>query len=51
LTLNSRLLFAILLMVPAILLQAIREERLLLRNLPGYGDYCERTKRFLPFVA
>jgi protein-S-isoprenylcysteine O-methyltransferase Ste14 len=51
LALNSRLLFAILLMVPAILLQAIREERLLIRNLPGYRDYCQRTKRFLPFIA
>ena len=51
LALNSRLLFAILLMIPVILLQAVREERLLIRNLPGYGDYCRRTKRFLPFVA
>jgi protein-S-isoprenylcysteine O-methyltransferase Ste14 len=51
LALNSQLLFAILLMVPAILLQAIREERLLIRNLPGYPAYCRRTKRFLPFVA
>jgi len=51
LALNSWLLFAILLMIPAILLQAVREERLLIRNLPGYGDYCRRTKRFLPFVA
>jgi protein-S-isoprenylcysteine O-methyltransferase Ste14 len=51
LTLNSWLLLAILLMLPAILLQAVREERLLCRNLPGYGDYCRRTKRFLPFLA
>ena len=51
LALNSQVLFLILLMVPVILRQAIREERLLVRNLPGYGDYCARTKRFLPFVA
>jgi protein-S-isoprenylcysteine O-methyltransferase Ste14 len=51
LALNSRLLFAILVMVPAILLQAVREERLLIRNLPGYSDYCRRTKRFLPFLT
>ena len=51
LALNSLLLFGILLMIPAILLQAIKEERLLIRNLPGYRDYCQRTKRFLPFIA
>jgi protein-S-isoprenylcysteine O-methyltransferase Ste14 len=51
LSLNSQLTFAVLLMIPAILFQAIREERLLTRNLPGYRDYCRRTKRFLPFVA
>lgn len=51
LSLNSQLLFGILLMAPAILLQAIREERLLILNLPGYRDYCRRTKRFLPFIA
>ena len=51
LALNSQLLFVILLMVPAILLQAIREEQLLVRNLPGYAAYCRRTKRFVPFVA
>ena len=51
LALNSQALFAILLMVPVILRQAVREERLLVRNLPGYGAYCARTKRFVPFVA
>ena len=51
LALNSQLLFVIVLMVPVILLQAIREERLLIRSLPGYCDYCRRTKRFLPFLA
>jgi protein-S-isoprenylcysteine O-methyltransferase Ste14 len=51
LALNSQVLFAIVLMVPVILRQAIREEQLLVRNLPGYGAYCGRTKRFVPFVA
>jgi protein-S-isoprenylcysteine O-methyltransferase Ste14 len=51
LALNSQGLFVILLMIPVILRQAIREERLLVRNLPGYDVYCGRTKRFLPFVA
>jgi len=51
LALNSQLLFAILLMVPAILMQAVREEQLLIRILPGYDEYCRRTKRFLPFLA
>ena len=51
LALNSGLVFAIALMAPAILLQAIREEHLLIRNLPGYREYCRRTKRFVPFVA
>jgi protein-S-isoprenylcysteine O-methyltransferase Ste14 len=51
LALNSWLVIAIALMVPPILFQAIREERLLARNLPGYGEYCQRTKRFLPFIT
>ena len=51
LAINSQIVFLILLMTPVILRQAIHEERLLVRNLPGYVAYCERTKRFLPFVA
>jgi protein-S-isoprenylcysteine O-methyltransferase Ste14 len=49
--LNSWLITLVVLMIPVILRQAIREERLLVHKLPGYGDYCQRTKRFLPFVA
>jgi protein-S-isoprenylcysteine O-methyltransferase Ste14 len=49
--LNSWFVLLIILLIPVILLQAIREERLLVIKLPGYGDYCRRTKRFLPFVA
>ena len=51
LALNSQAVIVILLMVPVILRQAIREEQLLVRNLPGYDRYCARTKRFLPFVV
>jgi protein-S-isoprenylcysteine O-methyltransferase Ste14 len=51
LALNSQVLFAIFLMIPVILRQAIREEHLLVRDLPGYNSYCTRTKRFLPFVV
>lgn len=51
LAIGSWLVLVILLMVPAILLQAIREEQLLVRNLPGYIAYCQRTKRFVPFIA
>jgi protein-S-isoprenylcysteine O-methyltransferase Ste14 len=51
LSLNSWFVLLILLMIPVILKQAIREERLLIVNLAGYDDYCRRTKRFLPFVA
>lgn len=51
LALGSWLVLAILLMLPAILFQAVREERLLMRNLPGYIAYCQRTKRFVPFIG
>ena len=39
LALNSQVLFLILLMVPVILRQAIREESLLIRDLPGSIEY------------
>lgn len=42
-------LFAI--MIPVFILRIIDEERLLLRDLKGYGDYCKKTKyRLIPFV-
>ena len=31
--------------------QALREERMLIDSLPGYAEYCSRTKRFLPFLV
>lgn len=51
LALNSWLVLGVLLMAPFVLAQAIREERKLVRSLPGYADYASRTKRFIPFVV
>ena len=48
---NSWLVLGILPLLPVILRQAREEERILAANLPGYSDYCARTKRFIPFVA
>jgi protein-S-isoprenylcysteine O-methyltransferase Ste14 len=50
LTLNSWLVAGVLLLAPIVLRQAVKEERMLVRNLPGYDVYCARTKRFIPFV-
>ncbi len=46
---------AVIVVVGALLGSAYRrrvtiEERLLRRELPGYIDYCDRTKRLVPFV-
>jgi protein-S-isoprenylcysteine O-methyltransferase Ste14 len=51
LSLNSWLVIAALLISPVVLWQAISEEKMLARSLPGYSDYCMRTKRFIPFVV
>ncbi len=48
---NSWLVLGVLPLLPVILRQAREEERILVANLPGYRDYCARTKRFIPFVA
>ena len=50
LALNSWLVLGVLLLAPVVLRQAVREEQMLVRNLPGYDVYCARTKRFIPFV-
>jgi protein-S-isoprenylcysteine O-methyltransferase Ste14 len=50
LALNSWLVLGVLALAPIVLLQAIKEERMLAAELPGYGDYCHRSKRFIPFV-
>lgn len=51
LSLNSWLVLGVLLLIPVVLLQAVREEKKLSRTLPGYQDYCAQTKRFIPFVV
>jgi protein-S-isoprenylcysteine O-methyltransferase Ste14 len=39
------------LLVPVLIYRLIHEERVLRRDLPGYSEYCERTRRRLvPFV-
>ncbi|MCI0435396.1 MAG: isoprenylcysteine carboxylmethyltransferase family protein [Gemmatimonadetes bacterium] len=50
LALNSWLAAGVLMLAPVVLNQAVREERMLRRTLPGYDAYCERTKRFIPFA-
>jgi len=50
LALNSWLVLGVLLLAPIVLRQAVKEEQMLVRNLPGYDIYCARTKRFIPFV-
>jgi protein-S-isoprenylcysteine O-methyltransferase Ste14 len=50
LALNSWLVLGLLMLAPAVMLKAVKEEKMLVRELAGYGDYCARTKRFIPFV-
>jgi protein-S-isoprenylcysteine O-methyltransferase Ste14 len=50
LTLNSWLTLGVILLVPIVVLQVVREEQQLFRSLPGYAAYTAHTKRFIPFV-
>lgn len=50
LALNSWLVLGILLLAPVVMLKAIKEEQMLIKELNGYETYCTRTKRFIPFV-
>lgn len=50
LALNSWLVLGVFALAPIVLLKAIKEERMLVAALPGYGAYCERSKRFIPFI-
>lgn len=44
-------LLALLVVLPALIWRLLDEERFLLRNLPGYADYCARVRwRLLPGV-
>ena len=50
LALNSWLVLGLIAIVPYVVSQALREELLLARTLPGYAAYCTRTKRLIPFL-
>lgn len=50
LSLNSWLVLGVGLIVPVVLWKAVCEERMLVKTLPGYAEYCRITKRFIPFV-
>jgi protein-S-isoprenylcysteine O-methyltransferase Ste14 len=40
-----------LLVIPLIVLRLLNEEKMLCRDLPGYSDYCVRTRsRLLPLL-
>ncbi len=51
LALNSWLVLGALALIPIVSRRAIREEKLLAEQLPGYDAYMRRTKRFIPFVV
>ena len=48
---NSWLVMGVLVLVPVVFAQAVREEKLMRDGLPGYPDYCRTTKRFVPFIV
>jgi protein-S-isoprenylcysteine O-methyltransferase Ste14 len=39
------------LLIPVVFLRAVKEEKLLAKELSGYDPYLKRTKRFIPFVV
>jgi protein-S-isoprenylcysteine O-methyltransferase Ste14 len=51
LCLNSWLVLGLVLLVPVVVVQTIKEEQKLVGALPEYADYIRRTKRFIPFVV
>ncbi|MCC6453081.1 MAG: isoprenylcysteine carboxylmethyltransferase family protein [Acidobacteria bacterium] len=50
LALNSWFVCGVLLLAPIVMMQAMKEEEMLVDALPGYERYCRRSKRFIPFV-
>jgi protein-S-isoprenylcysteine O-methyltransferase Ste14 len=48
--LNSWLVLAVIPVILVVVRQANAEEELLKRALPGYAEYCVRTKRFIPLI-
>ncbi len=51
LALNSWLVVGVVPVVMVVVRQARAEEALLSRTLPGYAEYCGRTKRFIPLIV
>ena len=51
LSLNSWLVLSVALLAPIVLWKAVREEKMLVNDLPGYRVYCSQTKRFIPFIV
>lgn len=51
LALNSWLVLAVIIPLVIAVKQALSEEALLRQAFPSYQAYCDRTKRFIPFVA
>jgi protein-S-isoprenylcysteine O-methyltransferase Ste14 len=51
LALNSWLVLGVVALTPFVLAKAIREEEMLTASLPGYREYCQASKRFIPFVV
>jgi protein-S-isoprenylcysteine O-methyltransferase Ste14 len=51
LCLNSWLVLGLVLLVPVVAVQAVKEEKKLIRALPDYSDYMRRSKRFIPFLV
>jgi protein-S-isoprenylcysteine O-methyltransferase Ste14 len=51
LALNSWLVLGVLVLTPIVLSRAVREEELLKQSLAGYREYCQTSKRFIPFVV
>ena len=50
LALNSWLVLGIPILTLIVVRQALEEEALLSEKLPGYSEYCRRTKMFIPFL-
>jgi protein-S-isoprenylcysteine O-methyltransferase Ste14 len=51
LCLNSWLVLGLVLLVPVVARQAIKEEQKLVTALPDYAEYIRRTRRFIPFLV
>lgn len=50
LALNSWLFLGVFLLAPVVMLKAMKEEEMLVKELTGYDAYCAQTKRFIPFL-